>query len=222
MDYYELAMNVNPEDSPSAKLRTPHTGLLIEVLKLLDKSGESTYEPCQKLLAHSYWHWLPDYFFSESASSTGKYHPAFANGPRGLMLHSLAVARIADMLLSFYPMHDPDLRNLTACAAWLHDMLKYGDPGRYAPGAYTSHEHPKLAADFIGSDGVREKCRAFGFADSQVDLIRDLIAAHMGPYTRSKYSDVILEAPSTDLQQLLYMADYLASRKENDIVKDVM
>lgn len=222
MDYSKLALNTNADDSESTALRVPHTAILIEALKLLDDKGDSTYEPCRALLAHSYWHWLPDYFFSAPASSTGKYHPAFANGPRGLMLHSLAVARIADLLFKFYACRDADTKNLLISAAWLHDMLKYGDPNKYISGKYTVHEHPVLAAEFLSDPVTMAKCRQFGLEDSQIGLVSDLIRTHMGPYVKNKYSDIILDAPGNDLQQLLFTADLIASRKENDIVKDVM
>ena len=37
---------------------------------------------------------LPDYWFSEAASSTGKYHPEYALGEGGLLRHSKAAMRI--------------------------------------------------------------------------------------------------------------------------------
>ena len=38
---------------------------------------------------------LPDYFFTIKASSTGKYHPKFANTISGLVKHTKAAVRIA-------------------------------------------------------------------------------------------------------------------------------
>ena len=42
---------------------------------------------------------LPDYFFSIPASSTGKYHPEFSLGERGLIRHVKAAVKIAKDLL---------------------------------------------------------------------------------------------------------------------------
>ena len=38
---------------------------------------------------------LPDYFFSIPASSTGKYHPGFAQGDGGLVRHTKVAVRMA-------------------------------------------------------------------------------------------------------------------------------
>ena len=43
---------------------------------------------------------LPDYFFHEAASSTGKYHPKYALGDGGLLRHTKAAVRFAYELLS--------------------------------------------------------------------------------------------------------------------------
>ena len=43
---------------------------------------------------------LPDYFFKEAASSTGKYHPKYALGEGGLLRHTKAAVRIGYELLN--------------------------------------------------------------------------------------------------------------------------
>ena len=43
---------------------------------------------------------LPDYWFHEAASSTGKYHPEYALGDGGLLRHSKAAMRIGYELLN--------------------------------------------------------------------------------------------------------------------------
>ena len=43
---------------------------------------------------------LPDYFFHEAASSTGKYHPSYALGDGGLLRHTKAAVRFASELLA--------------------------------------------------------------------------------------------------------------------------
>ena len=224
-DYVKIVNNKTPDDSDSMRIRSENSRILIEVLKLLDKSAPG-YEPCQKLLARSYYHWLPDYFFTAPASSTGKYHPDFANRSNGLMLHSLAVARIAIQLFDILSAIDEDdykpMKNLLVTSAWLHDMFKYGDPDKYAPGCFTTHEHPELAAEFLETPEVIAIAKSYGLTWTDMDCMANLIRTHMGPYTTSKYSNVVLEKPVAPMQHLLFQADYLASRKENDVVKDVM
>ena len=56
---------------------------------------------------------LPDYFFSVSASSTGKYHPSFSLGNGGLLRHTKVVVKIAYELLAIddrFTDNDKDLR----------------------------------------------------------------------------------------------------------------
>ena len=42
---------------------------------------------------------LPEYFYSVPASSTGKYHPAYATGEGGLVRHTKAAVMFAHELL---------------------------------------------------------------------------------------------------------------------------
>ena len=42
---------------------------------------------------------LPEYFYEIPTSSTGKYHPAFSNGEKGLVRHTKAAVRIAKELM---------------------------------------------------------------------------------------------------------------------------
>ena len=43
---------------------------------------------------------LPDYFFTVAASSTGKYHPAFASGEGGLVRHSKVACYILNEIVN--------------------------------------------------------------------------------------------------------------------------
>ncbi len=72
---------------------------------------------------------LPDYFFSIPASSTGKYHPKYTLGDRGLVRHTKSAVRIAYELLDNpliggkYTSREKDLMIL---ALILHDGMKLG------------------------------------------------------------------------------------------------
>lgn len=222
--YFKIADNNNTDNTESMYLRTKNSNIFINVLKLLDKKND--FDNYLQFLNHCYYNWLPDYFFTTPASSTGKYHPVFANSENGLMLHSLAVTRIAHQLFDILNESDDKFSGKTLnnliCAAWLHDMFKYGDPFAYKPGTLTDHGHPKYAADFFKNSDVIAKCKSFNLETSDIELISDLINTHMGPYTISKYSNIVLDTPTTSLQKLLFNADFLASRKENDVVKDML
>ena len=45
------------------------------------------------------------------------------------------------------------------------------------------------------------------------NAIARAVASHMGKWTTSKYSDVVLPRPKTDIQKCVHLCDYLASRK---------
>lgn len=214
--YSKIANNILNKTSSAAVIRIQNSKILIEVLKLLKKPNDAYLN----LLNNSYYNWLPDYFFTKPASSSGKYHPAFANKNNGLMLHSLAVVKLTDLLSKISDITDNNIYNDLICAAWLHDMFKYGDPDKN--NSNTVFEHPKYAAEFFKNPDVIAKCISFGLNISDINLISDLISTHMGQYNTNKYSKIILNTPETDLQRLLSAADYLASRKENDIVADML
>lgn len=128
---------------------------------------------------------------TESASSTGKYHPAFAHGIGGLIRHTKAVVMIANELCNTRP----DInRDYVIAAAILHDMHKYdGDS------PYTCHEHPYLMA--LDANNMSLPQEVIG-----------LIESHMGQWTTNKRSSIVLPMPSNDAEWLLHYADYLASR----------
>lgn len=149
---------------------------------------------------------LPDYFFEVAASSTGKFHPQYALGKGGLVRHTKAAVRFANHMLQLEHMKQEFNEVERSCiisALILHDGWKHGET--YAQ--YTTHEHPNTCADWIAT-------HKFGLKDEVRLVIANAVATHMGAFTTSKRSSVILEKPSTNLQKFVHMCDYLASRKD--------
>lgn len=142
---------------------------------------------------------VPEYFWSEPASTSGKYHPEFDLGTGGVMRHSMMVALCAAELALTDGL-DQEITDTVIFAALYHDCVKEGwnDNGK------TVHEHPLLAAALIRKTFPENK---------YAELAAHMIESHMGKWTTSKYSDVILPRPADDLQKLLSHADMLASRK---------
>ena len=164
---------------------------------------------------------LPDYYFEVDASSTGKYHPKYAQGPGGLSRHVKSAVKMANSLLSdpaiggVYSTRDQDLIYL---ALLIHDGLKYGKVKEQ----YTRFDHPILISDFVEENKDKLK-----MTDEDRKKVRGAVASHMGPWNTNSYSDVILPIPKAPMEKFVHMCDYLASRRfivlefdENDNVID--
>lgn len=143
---------------------------------------------------------VPEYFYQIPASSTGKYHPAYATGEGGLLRHTIAASRIAcDLVdLEMYGLTD-DEKDYVICALLLHDTFKSGA----THSKYTLHNHPILAAQHVRANCSRE------FANN----VCPLIESHMGQWNTCKWDKTVLPKPETKLQQIVHLCDYLASRK---------
>lgn len=150
---------------------------------------------------------IPEYFFKVSASSTGKYHPAFSNGEGGLLRHTKVAVRIGYELLNNNSINNftSEEKDMILIAILLHDILKHGNNG-----SYTKFEHPILASEFV-------KEHKFNLNEDEINLISDMIKTHMGEWTKDYEGKEVLEKPITKYQRFVHMCDYLASRKFLDV-----
>lgn len=150
---------------------------------------------------------VPDYFFEIPASSTSKYHPAFAQGEKGLVRHTKAAMRIAKDLLildTYNKNYTQDEQDLMQIAILFHDSHKSGKIKE----KYTRFDHPILAAEFI-----RENKDKTTFNDDEIEFIASTISSHMGQWNTNDYSNVILPKPSNKYQSFVHQCDYIASKK---------
>ena len=150
---------------------------------------------------------LPDYWFSEPASSTGKYHPEYALGDGGLLRHSKAAMRIGYELLSNPAIGDKYTdreKDLMLMALLIHDGLKLGIPKE----KYTRFDHPILMGSFILDN--KDK---IGLSLKDAEFMDEVIKTHMGPWTSDYNGNEVLERPRTKYQNFVHMCDFLASRK---------
>ena len=155
---------------------------------------------------------LPDYFFEIPASSTGKYHPSFSLGEKGLVRHTKAAVRIAYELLNNDTVgakFDAKDKDLIIMALTLHDGVKSG----LEHSKYTKFDHPLLVSKLIMEN--KEKL------SMEIDDIRkmcSMIESHMGEWTYDNYQKKeVLPKPRTAEQRFVHMCDFLASRKFLDI-----
>ena len=150
---------------------------------------------------------LPEYWFHEAASSTGKYHPEYALGEGGLLRHSKAAMRIGFELLenpaigNKYTDREKDLMLMSLL---VHDGLKLGLPQE----KYTRFDHPILMGKFIV-----DKREEIGLSEEDAKFMNDVIKTHMGVWTTDYNGNEVLEPPKTKYQNFVHMCDFLASRK---------
>jgi len=158
---------------------------------------------------------LPQYLFEVAASSTGKYHPAYALGDGGLVRHTKAATRFANHLLQLEQnqmLFSERERDMILSAIILHDGWKHGNAGS----TFTTHEHPQVCADWVETSDI------FNDVLSMEDRkqIALAISSHMGQWNTTKRSSVVLNKPETEMQRFVHMCDYLASRKDIEVLFD--
>lgn len=144
-------------------------------------------EKTLNLLASS----VSDKMKSVPASSSGKYHPLFAQGEGGLIRHSKAVAQTAYGLAGL--LNVPGDKDRFVVAGLMHDMWKLGPEGK---SSFTDPKHGQLAADALMKAGL--------------GMEASLAGPHMGNFMKGQYKN----APkiSNFDQRVLNNADWLMSR----------
>nr|WP_024835505.1 HD domain-containing protein [Clostridium sp. 12(A)] len=157
---------------------------------------------------------LPDYFFSMAASTTGKYHPSYALGEGGLVRHTKAAALIANYICQLEQTQNEftqEERDCMIAGTILHDGHKEGNGGS----KFTVHEHPQICAEWILTNTIFDS-----FSMDYRYMIADVVASHMGQWNENKRSKVVLQKPTTPMQKIVHLCDYLASRKDIEILFD--
>lgn len=153
---------------------------------------------------------LPEYIWRVPASSTGKYHPAYSLGEGGLMRHQIAVVRFLNFFfeLEQYNKIIPSReRDLLRVAGLVHDGRKSGSQSDYERNKYTKFDHPLQMATVIRSyDGKY-------LNHEEIELIAHCIESHMGQFNVDRKTGECLPKPEDMHQELVHLADYLASRK---------
>ena len=159
----------------------------------------------------------PEYFWHVPASSTGKYHPQYSLGESGLARHTIALVRILNHMFEVESVANQFTsreRDLLRVAGITHDMMKSGTQEDYEKSKYTKFDHPILAAKMVwGIPGE--------ISDVEKTRICRCIMSHMGAWNCDKrYPNIILPKPEDKYQIILHLCDYLASRKDIEILFD--
>ena len=165
---------------------------------------------------------IPEYFWKEAASSSGKHHPEYGLGEGGLARHSLMVYRWLKMLIEA---NEQDMSKFVpgmVMACLFHDCCKRGMPDKIDL-EHTAFEHPLLGAKFVLDNAEKFAQENKALLDDTIedeDAFKQNIAVavscietHMGKFNTSKHSEVVLPRPKTAIQYMVHLADYIASRK---------
>lgn len=185
-----------------------------EQIKLVEPILDSLENEDLKELCINILNNFPDYIWEVPASSSGKYHPATDLGEGGLMRHQICVARMCNYILEleqYRKRFDSRKRDCMRIACLIHDGRKSG----LTNSGQTVHEHP-----IIMGDVVWEMRADFPELIDELDMIRNCIYSHMGQWTTSKRSNLVLPEPVTEMQELVHLSDYIASRKDIEMQFD--
>lgn len=150
---------------------------------------------------------LPDYFFEIPASSTGKYHPGYAQNKGGLVRHTQASVRIAKELFRNNTVQNLDdiEKDIVIISLLLHDGLKNGENYQCC----TAKNHPLQIVNFI-----KEQKDITGLINAEIlNDILGCIASHMGEWNTDNTGERILPIPRYNTEKFVHLCDYLASRK---------
>lgn len=158
---------------------------------------------------------IPKYFWEVPASSSLKYHPAYAvTVPLGLAKHTVALVRILNHMFGVESIADQFTsreRDLLRIAGLMHDTRKSGTQEEYQRNKWTKFDHPLKAAEVIRGLG--------GLPQTEIDLIVHAIESHMGQFNTSKRDPgIVLPKPEDKYQIIVHLADYLASRKDLELI----
>lgn len=169
---------------------------------------------------------IPSYFWSASASSSGKFHPSHEQGDGGLVRHSLMVYRWLTMLIESDEHVDQEFIPSMIVATLFHDCCKQGFVQEISPTSgnpLTKHEHPILAAKFIldrvdkflqdNKDFIEMTADDDESFKQDIAIVTSCIESHMGRWNKNEHSTIILPKPKSSYQLLVHLSDYIASRK---------
>lgn len=155
--------------------------------------------------------YVPDYFWTDGASSSGKYHPQFSQGMGGLVRHTKAVVMFAEELLrmSSYAYMREEYKDYVIAACIIHDTVKYGWGKEIDKSEYANH------AD-NAAQSFEEYCKNYTDYTPHY-LLLQAVRSHMGQWSTNKE-----DRPFTSVDRCVHMADYMASRAFIDIPSIVL
>ena len=150
--------------------------------------------------------YVPDYFWTDGASSSGKFHPKMSQGVGGLVRHTKAVVMFAEELLrmSSYAYMKEEFKDFVIAACIIHDTVKYGFGEEIDKSEYANH-----------ASNAAQSFAEFCFNNTNYEphyLLLQAVRSHMGQWSTDRE-----DRPFTSVDRCVHMADYMASRSFIDI-----
>ena len=150
--------------------------------------------------------YVPDYFWTDGASSSGKFHPKMSQGVGGLVRHTKAVVMFAEELLrmSSYAYMKEEFKDFVIAACIIHDTVKYGFDKEIDKSEYANH-----------ASNAAQSFAEFCFNNTNYEphyLLLQAVRSHMGQWSTDRE-----DRPFTSVDRCVHMADYMASRNFIDI-----
>ena len=150
--------------------------------------------------------YVPDYFWTDGASSSGKFHPKMSQGVGGLVRHTKAVVMFAEELLrmSSYAYMKEEFKDFVIAACIIHDTVKYGFDEEIDKSEYANH-----------ANNAAQSFAEFCFHNTSYEphyLLLQAVRSHMGQWSTDRE-----DRPFTSVDRCVHMADYMASRNFIDI-----
>lgn len=147
-----------------------------------------------------------EWFWKSGASASGRFHPQFTHGEGGLVRHTKAVCWVCEEMLRLnsYAYMKDEYKDYARIACLVHDTCKYGCANEENKECY--RQHGALAANTIA--------QAWGewFGTEPPELLLMAIRSHMGQWVEDKD-----DRPFTNIDRLVHLSDYIASRPFWDI-----
>lgn len=177
---------------------------MADITNLFSKELSRIKDRSIREIAENFLSFAPDYFPEIPSSSTGKYHPPDENCKGGRILHNKRVFRLTEYLCEAFGIIGVK-KDLMLVAALIHDLYCRGTNNTPLP--YTDPYHTSTIAK-----AVQNYADQYDTETYYINFLALLVAGHAGPFSTNP--DII---ENNKYARLLYIADYIASRKDVEV-----
>ena len=158
----------------------------------------------------------PGYFWTCPASTSGKYHPAISLGEGGLVRHVQYAVWWAEELIKVRDLESGDWHDEIIAALLLHDLKKNGEAMTPA-GKPTLADSTAFHGIYLGEQIELRMYPPGNGPSARERRIIDAIKTHMGRWTTMGHPQ-----PSSDVEHLVHLADYCASRRADGVMEEML